>query len=172
MNLIKKIIIYSRDALALIVLLLFYHLYELMCYVLGNMFHYYTAVAIGTGVLFLVSTAFIYLHDFFQDHFSWDALKLQYINNLAKNDHIPPHQIFRRATRRVLLEGFWVIFLIGPIILGPFVIAILLRKQKTLQVNLLYTFTGALINSLFWVALMRGVGVLTWGYIEELRKLM
>jgi hypothetical protein len=168
MNPFHKVIVYSRDALAVIVLLVVYHGYEVLCYVTGNMFQYYLAVAISAGGLFLVSLGLIYLHDFFQAHFSWDALRLQYLNDLTENDDIPSYQVFRRLTRLVLREGFWAIFIIGPIILGPFIITLLLRKRKTWRINLLYAGSGALFSALFWVAFMRGLGVLTWNYLSNL----
>ena len=170
MNFFQKVILYSRDVLAVIVLLVFYHGYELLCYVTGNIFPYYLAVAICAGVLFVVSMGFIYLHDFFKERFDWDALKLQYINSLAEKDDIPSYQIFRRLTRLILRNGFWAVFFLGPLLLGPFIITVLLRRQKTWQVHVLYTLSGAILNALYWVALMRGLGLLTWGYMSNLVK--
>jgi hypothetical protein len=168
MKFFQKIILYSRDLLAVFVLLVFYHGYELLCYVTGNLFQYYIAVAICTGVLFLTSLGLVYLHDFFLAHFAWDALKLQYINQLTEVDHIPSYQIFRRLTGLVLREGFWAVLVVGPVILGPFITTLLLRKRQTWRINVLYTGSGAFFNALFWVALMRGIGVLTWGFISDL----
>jgi hypothetical protein len=168
MTFFQKIIIYSRDVVALVVLLVFYHGYEVLCYITGNMFPYYVAVGISGSALFLVSMWLIALHDFFQEHFSWDALKLQYLNNLAKNRDIPSYQIFRRLTGFVLHKGFWAILVLGPIILGPFITTVLLRKQKTWRIDAAYAGSGALFSALFWVAFMRGLGLITWGYLSNL----
>jgi high-affinity Fe2+/Pb2+ permease len=154
-----------RDGLALIVLLLTYHANEAFAYVMGNMFAYYLAVVIYASGVSLVSLGLIYLHDYLQKRHSWDALKLQYLNSLGKEKNIPPYRIFRRLVRLVLREGFWAIFIIGPILLGPFVITVLLRKHKTWRTNLVFAACGAFFNALFWVAFMRGLGVLTWSYI-------
>ena len=170
MTFFQKTIFYSRDVLALLVVLVFYHGYEVLCYITGNTFPYYVAVGISAGVLFLVSLWLIVLHDFFQARFSWDALKLQYLNNLTEINEIPSYQIFRRLTRLVLREGFWAILVLGPIILGPFITTVLLRKQKTWRINVLYAGSGALFSALFWVAFMRGLGVFTWGYLSNLGR--
>jgi hypothetical protein len=167
MSFLQKVILYSRDALAVLVLVVVWHGYELLCYVAGNIFHYYVAVGICTGVLLIVSLGLIYLHDFFKERFAWDALKLQYINNLTEDDHIPSYQVFRRLTRLVLLKGFWAVFLLGPILLGPFIVTVLLRKRKIWWTSLVYALSGAFVNALFWVAFMRGIGVFTWGYIAK-----
>jgi hypothetical protein len=168
MNFFPKVISYSRDGLAVLGLLLVYHGYELLCYVTGNMFHYYVAVGICAGVLFLISVGLIYLHDFFLKRFSWDALRLQYLNNLRQDDQLPSYQVLRRLTRLVLRNGFWAVFFLGPIILGPFIVTLLLRKRKTWCINLSYALSGAFLNALFWVAFMRGVRLFTWRYIAGL----
>jgi hypothetical protein len=168
MDFSKKIIFHSRDILAVILMLVCYHGYELLCYMVGNIFRYSVAVAICAGVLFVVSLGLIYLHDFCQRRFSWDALRLQYLNSLSEDDEIPAYQIFRRLTKVVLRKGFWAIFVLGPIILGPFITTMLLRKRKTWRTNVLYAGSGALLNALFWVAFMRGLGVFTWRYISTL----
>ncbi len=155
----------TREGLALIVLLATYHGNEALAYVVGNIFAYYQAIAIYTGGVSLVSLGLIYLHDFLQERYAWDALKLQYINSLAKEKDIPSYRVFKRLVRLVLQEGFWVIFIFGPIILGPFVITVMLRKRKTWRTNVLYAACGAFFNALFWVAFMRGLGVFTWRYI-------
>ncbi|HZE21849.1 MAG TPA: hypothetical protein VE082_07335, partial [Desulfobaccales bacterium] len=142
-----------------------YHGNELFAYVVGNMFVYYQAVAIFTGGLSLTSLALVYLHDFLQKRFSWDALKLQYINSLADEEDIPPYRVFNRLVRLILQEGFWVIFIFGPVVLGPFVITVMLRRRKTWRTNVVYAVCGSFFNALFWVAFMRGLGVLTWRYI-------
>jgi hypothetical protein len=171
MDFLKKFILYSRDILAVIFLVVFYHGYELLCFMAGNIFHYHEAVAICAGVLFLVSLGLIYLHDFFKDRFAWDALRLQYLNSLSENEKILAYQIFRRLTRVILREGFWAVFVLGPIVLGPFITTVLLRKRKTWQVNVLYAGSGALFSALFWVAIMRGLGVFTWRYFSALEGL-
>jgi hypothetical protein len=155
----------TRDGLALIVLLATYHGNEAFAYVVGNMFAYYQAVAIYAGVVSLVSLGLIYLHDYLQKRHSWDALKLQYLNSLGKEKDIPSYRVFRRLVRLILREGFWATFVFGPIILGPFVITVLLRKRQTWRINVVYAACGAFFNALFWVALMRGLGMLTWSYI-------
>jgi hypothetical protein len=164
---ISKVWRKTRDGVALIVLLATYHGNEAFAYVVGNMFAYYQAVAIYVGGVSLVSLGLIYLHDYLQKRHSWDALKLQYLNSLSEEQDIPSYRIFRRLVRLVLREGFWAIFIFGPIILGPFVITVLLRKRKTWRINVVYAVCGAFFNALFWVAFMRGLGVFTWRYIAS-----
>jgi hypothetical protein len=168
MNFITNMVFKTRDVLALLVLLVVYHGYEVLCYFMSNRFIYTLAVAICAAALFLVSTGLVYLHDFFQARYGWDALKLQYLNSLREDEPIPPYRVFKRLTRLVLSEGFWAVFVVGPVILGPFVITMLLRQRKTWWANLLYVVCGALFSSLFWVAFMRGLGVFTWKYIGVL----
>jgi hypothetical protein len=167
-NFLGRVWLKIRDGLALIVLLLTYHANEAFAYVMGNMFAYHLAVVICAGSLSLVSLGLIYLHDYLQKRHSWDALKLQYLNSLSEEENIPPYRVLMRLTRLVLREGFWAIFIIGPIILGPFVITVVLRKRKTWRTNLVYAACGALFNALFWVAFMRGLGVFTWRYVTFL----
>jgi cytochrome c biogenesis protein CcdA len=155
----------TRDALALIVLLATYHGNEALAYVAGNMFPYYQAIAIYVGGVSLVSLGLIYLHDYLKKRHSWDALKLQYLNSLSEEKDIPSYRVFKKLVRLVLREGFWAIFIFGPIILGPFVITVLLRKRKTWRINVGYAVCGAFFNALFWVSFMRGLGVFTWRYI-------
>jgi hypothetical protein len=165
---IRKVWRKTREGLALIVLLATYHGNEAFAYVVGNMFAYYEAIAIYIGGVSLVSLGLIYLHDYLQQRFSWDALKLQYLNSLAKEKDIPSYRVFKRLVRLVLQEGFWVIFIFGPIILGPFVITMMLRQRKTWRTNVVYAVCGTFFNALFWVAFMRGLGLFTWRYIASL----
>jgi hypothetical protein len=168
MDFLRRIWRKIPDALALIVLLLAYHANEASCYLIGNIFPYYLAVVICGSALFLVTLGLVFLHDFFKDRFDWDALKLQYLNSLRKDENIPPYRVVRKMIRLVLREGFWAIFVFGSIILGPFVITVLLRQRRTWQTSLVYAACGALFNVMFWVAFMRGLGMLTWKYIEML----
>ena len=168
MDILKKTILKTRDILALLVLLLTYHGYEVLCYITSNLFAYYQAVAICAGALFLVSFFLVYFHDWLLRHFSWDALKLQYINRLPEDDNTPSYHLLKKLTRLVLHEGFWAVAVIGPIILGPVVITLLLRRRKAWRTTLAYTLSGSLISALFWVGFMRGLGVFTWGYFSLL----
>lgn len=170
MSFFKKIILKTRDLMALLLLLIIYHAYEVFCYVTSNIFQYYLSVALCAGVIFLVSTSLICLHDWFLNHFSWDALKLQYINSLREDDHIPSYRLVKKLTRFVLRKGFWAVFVIGPIILGPFVTTVLLRQRKTWRITLTYALSGSILNALFWVGFMRGLGIFTWTYTSVLNK--
>jgi hypothetical protein len=165
MNAWEKRVRKIRDLVALVVLLTIYHGYEVLCYFIGNLFEYYQAVGLFAVALFLGAAALIYLHDFFRRKYSWDALGLHYINSLRYDEAIPSYDLFKRLVRFVLRKGFWAIFVIGPILLGPFVITILLRRERTWKANLLFVLPGSVFNALFWVALMKGVGIFTWRYI-------
>ena len=166
MNIFKKIISNIKDILALIVLLLAYHTYELLCYIISNMFPYFVAVAICAVELFLVSLLLIYLHDWFLQNYSWDALKLQFINALREEDNIPPYRLMKRLTRFILRHGFWAVFVFGPVILGPFVVTMLLRRRKTWETMVAYALSGSIFSALFWVAFMQGLGMFTWRYVS------
>ena len=166
MNIFKKIIFKTKDIIALLVLLISYHAFELFCYIISNMFQYFLAVIICTGWLFLVSLLLIYFHDWLLENYSWDALKLQYINRLREDDHIPAYRVGRRLTRFILRHGFWAVFVFGPIILGPFVITMLLRQRKTWRTMVSYALSGSIFSALFWVAFMQGLGMFTWRYVS------
>ncbi len=154
-----------RDVIALIVLLIIYHGYEVLCYIISNLYDYYQAVGLFAGAIFLGSLLLIYLHDFIKEKYDWDAMALQYVNSLRDDVSIPSYQIFKRLTRLVLQKGYWAIFLVGPVILGPFVITLLLRRHKTWIAHLFYAVSGSFFNALFWVAFMKGLGVFTWKYL-------
>lgn len=156
------------DILALLVLLLSYHANEASCFIIGNLYPYYQAVPLCASGLALVTLGLISLHDWFLNRYAWDALSLQYLNSLRDKDDIPSYRIFQRMTRMVLREGFYAVFIIGPIILGPVVITLLLRPRPTWKTNLVYAVSGSIFSALFWVAFMRGLGMLTWKYIATL----
>ncbi|MEJ2070432.1 MAG: hypothetical protein P8X65_12750 [Syntrophobacterales bacterium] len=117
-----------------------------------------------------MSTSLVFLHDWFLSRFSWDALRLQYVNSLRQDDNIPSYHFMKRLTRFVLREGFWAIFVIGPLLLGPFITTVLLRQRKNWRTMLTYTLSGSLFNAVFWVGVMRGVGIFTWSYTSLLNK--
>ena len=170
MNFFKKIILKTRDLIALLLLLIIYHGYEVFCYVMSNIFQYYISVVLCASALFSVSTSLVFLHDWFLSRFSWDALRLQYVNSLRQEDDIPSYHFIKKLTRFILLKGFWAIFVIGPIILGPFITTVLLRQRKTWRTTLIYALSGSLFNALFWVGVMEGVGIFTWSYISLLNR--
>jgi hypothetical protein len=170
MNFFKKIILKTRDLIALLLLLIIYHGYEILCYITSNIFQYYLSVFLCAGALFFVSTSLVFLHDWFLSRFSWDALRLQYVNSLRQDDNIPSYHFMKRLTRFVLREGFWAIFVIGPLLLGPFITTVLLRQRKNWRTMLTYTLSGSLFNAVFWVGVMRGVGIFTWSYTSLLNK--
>jgi hypothetical protein len=155
----------TRDVLALILLLLIYHGVEALCYVISNLFPYYQAVPIYASCLLVIALGLIGVHDYLRRRFHWDALSLHYVNSLSHDETIQPYQIYKRAIRFILRKGFWVIFLIGPVLLGPFVATILLRKRRNWTVNIAYTICGAFFNALFWVAFMAGLGAFTWQFL-------
>ena len=170
MNFLKKIILKTRDLIALLILLIIYHGYEVFCYIMSNIFQYYLSVVLCASTLFSVSTSLVFLHDWFLSRFDWDALRLQYINSLGQDDNIPSYHLMKQLTRFMLRKGFWAIFVLGPIILGPFITTVLLRQRKIWRTTLIYALSGSLFNALFWVGIMEGVGMLTWSYTSFLNR--
>jgi hypothetical protein len=156
------------DVLALLVLLVSYHANEASCFIVGNLYPYYQAVPLCAAAMALLSLGLIAVHDWFLRRYAWDALSLQYLNSLQDAEDIPSYRLFQRMTRMVLREGFYVVFVLGPIILGPIVITLLLRPRRTWKTNLAYAVCGSIFSALFWVAFMRGLGMFTWKYIAAL----
>jgi hypothetical protein len=161
-NLILKI----RNVLALGCLLLIYYGYAELCYLISDKFRYFQAVTLFGISLFLGVMGLIYLHEYLGARYDWDAMKLNYLRSLREDaaEELPPHRVYLRATRFVLQKGYWAILFIGPLLLGPFLVTVLLRKHKTWQSNVGYTFFGALYNALFSVALAKGVVALVWRF--------
>lgn len=147
------------------VLLVIFHVFEGFCYFISNLYPYYHAVPLYGSAAFLVSLGIVYLHDFLRARYGWDALGLQYLNSLRDADDVALYQIFTRWTQIILRRGFWVVFVLGPVFLGPPVTTLMLRPNKKWRTNFLYTFGETSFNSLAWVALMKAVGVFTWNFV-------
>ncbi|MGO9532715.1 MAG: hypothetical protein ACLPT6_07835 [Desulfobaccales bacterium] len=151
-----------KNAIVLVVLAGLYYGFSAVYYAISNMFKYHQALAIMSLILFSTSVILVYLHDYAEKMYSWDILGLAYLNNLRTDDHIYKYQLFKRLFRWTLRKGFWTIYVIGPIIIGPYVVAIILRKDKSCKSNLSYIIPGTLLSVLFWVTTMKGIGTLTW----------
>ncbi|MBF0555894.1 MAG: hypothetical protein HQK96_15320 [Nitrospirae bacterium] len=113
-------------------------------------------------ILFTLSLIFVYLHGFLEKKYSWDMLGLQQLNELKYDNKIPNHRIFKRLLKQMMLKGYWWIYFIGALIVGPPIVTILLRREKSLSQNLLYIIPGTLLSVVFWVSIWTGVGIVTW----------
>ncbi len=161
-----KLIWKMRDWLALMCLLLVYYVYAELCYLIVGHVGYLKSVILFGTLLFGGVMGLIYLHDYLKARYDWDAMKLQYLNSLRMDPEveIEPHRVYLRAMRFVLQKGYWAILLIGPLLLGPFLVTLLLRKQKTWLTNAAYTLFGALYNAFITVALAKGAVALALKY--------
>jgi hypothetical protein len=152
----------ARDGLAALFIFAAYHWYDGLCYFVSNTFSFIEAVFVMSLVLFLASLAFVYLHEFMARKYSWDMLGLERLKELGRDVGIPRHRIFKKLLKRVLSGGYWAIYLLGPLTIGPPIVAILLRKKKNLKQNLSFIIPGTLLSAVFWVSVWTGVGALTW----------
>ena len=89
--------------------------------------------------------------------------------NALKDADIPRRKIWKRFLRWIMLRR-WTIFWIGSAIVGPPVVALLLRKNKSWSSMIkLYIIPGTFISVLIWIPVMKGIGWFTWEqYIRPL----
>jgi len=153
-----------RNLIVLSILFPVYHLYDGLCYIVANTFGFFKGTAIMFAILFLVSVGAVYLHSFCERKYDWDMLSMGKINNfINRENRITRHKIFKRFIAWILQKGgFWAVYLVVPIIFGPFVSTIILRKKNNLLQNLAYIIPGAVLSALFWVSVWTGVGLFTW----------
>ena len=112
--------------------------------------------------LFVLSVLLVFIHEIVYKRFSWDILGLKQLNELKNIDNLPKHKIFKRFIGWVLYKGYWAIYLIGPGTVGPFIVAILLRKEEKWRENMIYIIPGTLMSTIIWVSVWTGVGAFTW----------
>lgn len=152
----------ARNGIVTVLLFLGYLWYDGVCYVISNRYGYLRALGIMSIFLFALSVLLVFVHELANKYFSWDILGLQHINELRNNNQLPKHKLFKRFMRWVMTNGYWTIYLVGPWTVGPFIVALLLRKEEKWKENMLYIIPGTLISVIFWVTVWTGVGVLTW----------
>jgi hypothetical protein len=151
-----------RDGFVAILMIVAYHCYDGICYAVSNLLGYFQAILIMSALLLFLSVVFVYLHEFLFVTYSWDMLGLQHLNDLKYEMQIPQHRIFKRLLKKVMIGGYWWIYFVGPLIIGPHVVTILLRRGNKLSQNLTYIIPGTLLSAVFWVSMWAGVGFLTW----------
>ena len=154
----------ARNAIVLVILFPLYHLYDGLCYIVANAFGFINGSVIMFAILFPISVGVVYLHAFCKKKYGWDMLAIGKVNELMNREiEIPRHKIFKRFMAWLFQKGgFLAIYLVVPIIFGPFISAIILRKNSGLRQNLLYIIPGSLLSAVFWVSLYVGIGFFTW----------
>ena len=154
----------GRDVIVLAILFPFYHLYDGLCYVVANAFGFFNGLMVMFAILFPISVGVVYLHAFCKKKYGWDMLSIGKVNELMNREiEIPRHKIFKRFIAWTFQKGgFIAIYLIVPIIFGPFISAIILRKKNNLLQNLAYIIPGTILSVVFWVSVWTGAGFLTW----------
>jgi hypothetical protein len=165
---LRKFLRKLREAAAVAFLVVFSYSFSLLSYFFAKKLDYLRSVALFGASLFLGVIILVYLHDYLRGRFDWDMLKLEYLNSLRKDEEeeeIAAHNVYMRLTRFIMRKGYWAILLLGPLFLGPFLVTVLLRKQKTWRHNASYTLFGAFYNAFFAVASAKGAVALVWKYL-------
>lgn len=137
------------------------HWYDGVCYAVSSIFPYYQALIIMFGILFLLSVVLNFFHKITENKFGWDIMGLNEFKNMDREKYIPAWRIFKRL-KMLMAKSRRTTFWIGSILIGPPIVAILLRKENNWRNNLLYVVPGTLISVFVWVTLWSGVGTLTW----------
>ena len=136
------------------------HWYDGFCYTVSNAFNIPTALFLVFSFLSGLSAVLISAHQLVERKWNWDLMGLEEFKTQGK-EPIPSWRIFKRFKcwmKQNRKKTFW----IGPIIIGPPIVTILVRENKTWPCNLKYILSGAFLSTAFWVPLWTGVGWLTW----------
>ena len=138
------------------------HLYDGLCYAVSSLYSYPMALVIMFVILFLISLILVAFHRLAESRLSWDILGLRDLGSLKNRQDIPAHRIFRRLVAWTLRRGRGGIFLVGSILLGPPVVAVLLGDERSRRRAILLIAGGTLASVAFWVTVWSGVGLFTW----------
>lgn len=152
----------GKNAIVVIVYFILVHLYDGLCYAVSNALGFLRAFAVMSILLFVVSVLIVLLHETVGRKYSWDICELEHLNKLKHEEMIPRYKFFKRLLRWTMRKGYYAIYFIIPCVIGPFVSAIILRKDNSWRQNLTYIIPGTLMSVTAWVTIWTGVGALTW----------
>ncbi len=143
------------------VLFVGYHAYDGVGLFVSSKYDSLRAILIMFCILFVLASALVYSHEFFKRKYAWDILELEELGNLKKQkgDKI---NFLKKITKKILEKGYWYIYFIGPILIGPHVVAIMLRKEKGLFENWLFILPGSILSAVFWVLFWKGFIFVFW----------
>ena len=133
------------------------HWYDALCAYISNELSYVHALIFMTVFLFLISVLVVWL----EKRFGLDLMDLKEFSGPGASNTIPRWRILKRLMRwstKTRKTTFW----LGSILIGPPVVAALLRKDSSWKENFRYIVPGALLSVVFWVSLYTGIGIFTW----------
>lgn len=148
------------NALLAVLLVSGARIYDVGTYWVSNSFEYFSAVIFISLFLVVLSIGFILLHGFCSRKYNWDVFGLGHLCDLANGTE--PEGISDRIAAWTISKGRNWINIIGPCTLGPFIVALLLRKRPGWKESAPYVIFGSIFSAMVWVALWKGLGIFTW----------
>ena len=131
------------------------HAFDVLYAFASKRYSYFAAMSIMALSLVGVSVMLVSIHGKVQERYGWDVLGLEHLNRLRDQKDILRHQAWKRFMRWLMRRRL-TIFTFGSCLVGPPVVAILLRRPGSQADNVFYILSGTLISVVTWVTFWKG----------------